>query len=160
MTRQLLVLTSVCSLLLQAVDGHYGEYLVDGPCIGQRLEEREVAEVLVGAARGVKPRMGIVMNGHDAVDGDVGRQQGIETMHQAINVLDGLCGVEVGDHQAGINTSVGAARTSDGSRYPQERSHSLLDALLHRAVMGLNLPSMELLAPIAESDKVSHDRSS
>ena len=34
-------------------------------------------EVFIGAAGGVKASMGIVMDGRDAVDGDVGRQQGI-----------------------------------------------------------------------------------
>ena len=35
-------------LLIEPADGHYGEYLVYGPGVGQRLEQREVAEILVG----------------------------------------------------------------------------------------------------------------
>ena len=33
--------------LVQTLDGHNGEYLVDGPRVRQRLEQREVAEILV-----------------------------------------------------------------------------------------------------------------
>ncbi len=38
-------------LFAQAMDGHHGEELLDGPTVGHRLEEREVAEVGVAQER-------------------------------------------------------------------------------------------------------------
>ena len=114
------------------------------------------SEVLVGAAGGVKAGMGLVMDGRDAVDGYVGRQQGIETVDQAVNVLDGLLGVKVRHHQAGIDTGIGTASSCYGRGHPQQRSHRLLDDLLHRGVVGLHLPSVEGGTPVTQSHEIPH----
>ena len=37
-----------CGTLVEALDGDDREQLVNGPCVRERLEEREVAEILVG----------------------------------------------------------------------------------------------------------------
>ena len=113
-------------------------------------------KVLVGAAGGVKAGMGIVVDGSHAVNGDVGRQQGIEAVHQAVNVVDGLLDVKVGNHESRIDTSVGAASACDGRGDPQERSQGLLKYLLHRGVVGLHLPSVEVSPSKTQSDKIPH----
>ena len=37
-----------CRTLVETLYRHYREQLVDGPCVGQRLEYRDIAEILVG----------------------------------------------------------------------------------------------------------------
>ena len=58
--------------------------------------------------------MSVIMDGCDAVDGDIGRQQGIQAVDETLDVRDGLPGVEMRYHQTGIHAGIGAARTSDG----------------------------------------------
>lgn len=113
-------------------------------------------EVLVGAAGGVETGVGVVMHRSDAVDGDVGRQQGVEAVYQTAHVLNRLLGVEVGDHEAGVNACVGAACSRDGCGDAQQCCQCLLDGLLHRGVMGLHLPAVERRAPIAQFHEITH----
>ena len=125
----------------------------------QGIEEGILAgngEVFVGAASGVKAGMGIVMDGRDVVDSDVLRQQGVEAMDKPVNVGNGLLGVKVGDHQAGIDAGVGAARARHGRGRLKQRRHRLLDDLLHRGVLGLHLPPVVAGAPEPQFHKIPH----
>ncbi len=126
----------------------------------QEIAERVLAgdcEVLVGAAGGVEAGVSVVMNRCDAADGDVCRQQSIEAVNQAVDVVDGLLGVEVRDHQPGVHAGIGAARSSDGSGHAQQSGHRFLDDLLHRRVMGLHLPAMVGRPPVAQTHEIPHD---
>jgi hypothetical protein len=67
-----------------------------------------------------------------------------------------LLDVKVGDHQASVDTGIGAAGTGDRCRGAQQCSQGLLDDLLHRGIMRLHLPTMEASPPITESHKVPH----
>ena len=58
--------------------------------------------------------MGIVTHGRDAVDGYFGWQQGVKTVNQSLDVVYGLLGVEVGNHQSRVDAGIGAASASDG----------------------------------------------
>ena len=75
--------------------------------------------------------MGIIVNGRDAVDGDIGRQQSIEAMDEALDVVDGFLGVEVRDHQLSIHAGIGAACSCHRCGNPQQRAHCFLQCLLH-----------------------------
>ena len=125
----------------------------------QRVAERVLMgyrKIFVGAAGGIKTCVSIVMNGGNAIDGNVGWQQSVQAVNQAVEVGDGLLGVEMSHHQSGIYSGIGAACPRHRRGHTQQRGHRLLDGLLHRRVLGLHLPPMVACPPITQPDKVSH----
>lgn len=116
-----------------------------------------VDEVLVGAARGVKSRMGITGHGKYLVDGNALAQYAVQAVHEPACVGNGRLGVEVRNHHGSVHARVGAPGSSDAYGRVQHHGHGLLNGLLHAHVVGLHLPAVVGAAVVGQSYEIAHE---
>ena len=126
--------------------------------IGERIFHRR-NKVLIGAAFGIKAGVGRLLHRKQTVYDNVFGQKIVEL------VLDSLAGlpvivlidIKVGVVAGRVHTRIGASATCDGNPLlMQQKGETFLQSLLHRRMVGLDLPTEIRSAVVCQMEKVSH----
>ena len=107
--------------------------------------------VMVGACRGGEPCMHGTVNRLYVLDGYVAGEYPVQTEGELGAVVDDtITDVEVGDHAAGVDPTVGAPSPGDVDGLAEQRGEGLLYRLLNGRTVWLYLPSVIVGAIVAE----------
>lgn len=115
--------------------------------------------VLVGAAFGIETGMKVGGHLEEVEDDNLLRQEVVEFVYQLATIVGGelLFGVEVGVERARVHAGVRApAARNRHALLMQQQRETILQRLLHRRVLRLNLPAEKCGTVVCQMDKVSH----
>ena len=110
--------------------------------------------IIVGACFRAEPRMHVGRHLAHRSHTDVARKQSVEFIAELVAVY-GQVGVEMRGHVNGMHPRVGTSGPHHLDGLPEQDGERFLQFSLHGVAVGLNLPSVVVLAIVAKENEIS-----